>query len=217
MLNLIYKDLKLGINPFFYFLPVLFGALMLIPGWLYFFVFLYFCFVTTPNMFANFKVQNDMMFSVMMPVRKKDIVLSRMITITILELLHIAFAAIFALINKNIYDQNMFFFLKPNIAFFALGFVLYGLFNLVLFPIFFKSGYKYGVATILGIVIAIIFAAGIELLAFYNQNFNQFMSGISPNSSTEHILLLIISIIFFAFLNWVAYKLSLNSFKMVDV
>ena len=50
MYNLLMKELKLGVSPFFYILPLLTGALMLIPGWLYFIVLLYFCWITVPNM-----------------------------------------------------------------------------------------------------------------------------------------------------------------------
>ena len=38
MYNLVMKDLKLGVNPWFFVLPFLTGALMLIPGWIYFIV-----------------------------------------------------------------------------------------------------------------------------------------------------------------------------------
>lgn len=55
MYNLVMKDLKLGLNPMFFVLPVLTGALMLVPGWLYFIVILYFCWITIPIMFAGYK------------------------------------------------------------------------------------------------------------------------------------------------------------------
>ena len=34
MYNLVMKDFKLGINPWFLAMPFLLGALMLIPGWI---------------------------------------------------------------------------------------------------------------------------------------------------------------------------------------
>lgn len=55
MFNLVMKDLKLGVHPMFFMLPLLTGALMLIPGWLYFVVILYFCCLTVPNIFGGFK------------------------------------------------------------------------------------------------------------------------------------------------------------------
>lgn len=42
MYNLVMKDLKLGVNPWFIVLPFTMGALMLIPGWIYFLAPLYF-------------------------------------------------------------------------------------------------------------------------------------------------------------------------------
>ncbi|MDQ8735581.1 hypothetical protein [Paenibacillus sp. LHD-38] len=87
MYNLLMKELKLGVSPFFYIMPFLTGALMLIPGWLYFLVLLYFCFITIPNMFAGYKTQNDLIFTTMLPVTKKDIVKAMVSVIVILELM----------------------------------------------------------------------------------------------------------------------------------
>ncbi|WP_347835830.1 hypothetical protein [Gracilibacillus sp. JCM 18860] len=42
MYNLVMKDFKLGINPWFLAMPFLLGALMLIPGWIYLLVPQYF-------------------------------------------------------------------------------------------------------------------------------------------------------------------------------
>ena len=53
MFNLIRKDLTLGVHPMFFVMPVLTGALMFVPGWLYFMVPLYFCWITVPNMFSG--------------------------------------------------------------------------------------------------------------------------------------------------------------------
>jgi hypothetical protein len=110
MYNLLLKELKLGVNPFFYVMPFLTGALMLVPGWLYFVVFLYFCFLTIPNMFAGYKTQNDLLFSIMMPVSKKDIVKAKVAVIVILELLHIITAVIYGVFHTRLYPD----FIQPK-------------------------------------------------------------------------------------------------------
>ena len=74
MYNLLLKEVRLGANPFFFLLPLITGALMMVPGWLYFIVPLYFCMITSPNIFGGYKSQNDLMFTSMLPVNKKNVV-----------------------------------------------------------------------------------------------------------------------------------------------
>src|SRR5690606_13864291 len=112
--------LKLGVSPLYYVLPFLLGALMLIPGWLYFLVVLYFCFITIPNMFAGYKSQNDVMFTSMLPVMKKDMVKAKTSIIVILELLHITVAAIYGMITVRLYPDLSYYFFAPSMGFWGL-------------------------------------------------------------------------------------------------
>ncbi|WP_338131292.1 ABC-2 transporter permease [Cohnella rhizosphaerae] len=116
--NLLIKDFKLGVNPWYLAMPVLTGALMLVPGWIYFLVLLYFCWITIPNMFAGFRAQNDLLFTSMMPVAKKDMVKARMLVIVCLELLHIAFAVIFGVIHRFFVSRFHLLLLRADDRFF---------------------------------------------------------------------------------------------------
>jgi len=211
MRNLLNKELKLTINPFFYILPLIMGLLMLIPGWLYFLVFMYFCFITVPNTLAACKAQNDLSFSILMPVQRNDIVGARVLSFTILELLHIAFGAVFAVINIKLYGEAV-FFMTPNVAFFGLGFIMLGLFNLFLFPIFFRSAYKYGVAVTVSTIAAFLFAAGAELLVLFNRELNVFMRYYKG----DHWLVLIAGILIFAIMTYISYRISIIRFRKVE-
>lgn len=217
MKNLLCKDFKLGISPFFYFLPVLTGALMLIPGWLYFIVLMYFCFITVPNMFATYKVQNDLMLSIMMPVTKKDIVKSRMLSVISLELLHIMIAVFFAIINNNLYDSAKFIFLEPNIAFFGLIFIMFALFNIIFFPMFYKTAYKYGAPVIVSNAAIIIFASVVELLALFNPSINMYLRGSYASSVYLQVGILGGGVLIFIISAIIAYKISVKRFCKVDI
>lgn len=215
MKSLLYKDLRLAIHPFYYILPVLTGALMLIPGWLYFIVLMYFGFISLPNMFASFKTQNDLTFSMMMPVRKKDIVKSRFISVLTLELLHIVIAIVYAVINKQIYNNFRYFFLEPNVAFFGLVFIMFGLLNIVFFPMFYKTSYNYGVPVIVANAVIIVFATAVELIALFNTGIKGYLR------SAEHITvqfgILGGGIVFFVLFTIIAYRISIIRFEKVDI
>ncbi len=180
MLNLLYKDLRLAINPLFFILPLFTGALMLIPGWLYFIVLLYFCFIMLPNVLGGFKAQNDLMFSIMLPVRKKDIVAARILSFMTYELIYVIIAVVFAAINLRLYNDWPMFFLRPNIAFFGLIFIMFGLVNITLFPIYFKTAYNYGWAAIMANIMGVCFAVGMEILALKVEKFYLFLARVRP-------------------------------------
>ncbi|MDO9120569.1 MAG: ABC-2 transporter permease, partial [Anaerolineaceae bacterium] len=93
MNNLLNKELRLVIHPLYY-LTALFGALILIPNWVYFVALMYVLFIAFPNIFMNAKAQNDTGFSVLMPVRKRDVVKARVISMSILEILQVLVAAL---------------------------------------------------------------------------------------------------------------------------
>ncbi len=167
MRNLLAKELKLSIHPFFYVVPFLTGSLFLIPKWIFFVALMYFFFISVPNICSTYNAQNDMGFTIMMPVRKKDIVRSRIAAFAVLELLHLATGGLFAWLNHIIYHQPN-FAMNTNMAFFGAAFIMFGIFNLTFFPIYFKTGWKFGMATIAGTVVTVVFATAVEfsLVAF---------------------------------------------------
>ena len=70
--RLLYKDLRLSIHPFFFILPVLTGALLLIPHWPYFIALMYFFWISVPNIYSTYNSQNDRTFCMLMPIKKND-------------------------------------------------------------------------------------------------------------------------------------------------
>lgn len=214
MKALLYKDLKLGVSPVFYVLPLLTGALMLIPGWVYFIVMMYFCFITAPNMLGNFRSSNDLQMSILMPVKKKDLVKARVLTIVILEVLHILIGIIYALINFRLYKDWYFIFLRPNVAYFGFVLLILGVFNLVLLPIYYRSGYKYGFPVLLGNGICLLLATGIELLNVFQPKVRAWMDGAYSNVQFG---VLLGGIVLFAIMTIIAYYRAKTNFEQVDV
>ncbi|MAT45086.1 MAG: hypothetical protein CL609_22365 [Anaerolineaceae bacterium] len=217
MLNLLYKEFKVSIHPLFFLVAVLASALMLIPGWLYFIVLLYFAFISIPNIFAAYKTQNDLMFSLLLPVRRQEIVQARMNAIILLELAHILLTLIFTIIHHLLYNLPMYIFVEPNMAFFGLVFLMFGLMNFSFFPLYFKSAHKYGLAAVAINAVGVLFAAAVELLVLFNKTAHEIIHNTSGNYTQIHWFILAGGILMFVVLNWFAYKLSLKEFEKVDV
>ncbi|BBI33375.1 ABC-2 transporter permease [Cohnella abietis] len=217
MYNLLLKELKLGVSPFFYVLPFLTGALMLIPGWLYFIVFLYFFSITVPNMFGGYKTQNDLIFSIMMPVTRKDIIKARVAVIVILELLHIVTAVIYGMISTLLYPNLKYLFFGPTIGFWGLCFVMVAIFNIIFISMYYKTAYKYGAPTIAAITGAMLFAGGAEWMGISNSFVFELFKGTGADNMVSQISILIAGIAIFAAFTITAYHIAIKRFKNVEI
>lgn len=217
MYNLVMKDVRLAVPPFFFLLPVLIGALMLIPGWVYFIVLLYFCWITVPNLFNQFKAQNDLMFTSVMPVSKRDVVKARVAVIVGLELLHIVFAAIFGSISLYLYPDVTYYFFPPNMGFWGLNLVMLAVFNLIFIPMFYKTAYKFGWALFAAVMAAMVFAGASQWLGIQHPVMNEVFYGTDTQQVTQQALILITGIAVFAALSLFAYRLGVKRFLQVEI
>lgn len=214
MKNLLYKELMLVVHPLFYLVPLT-GVLLLIPQWPYFVAMMYFFFMTIPNVFQTARTANDIGFTVMLPVRKRDVVKARFYTVVFLELVQIA-AAPFAALNNALYPQGN-FLMDVNFAFFGLTFAMYGLFNLVFLPMFYKTAYKLGVPIIAAICAAVLFAGAAETAALILPGAAAVLDGISPEALARQLPVLAAGMAVFVLLSWLAYRASVRRFERVDL
>lgn len=212
MNNLLRKELTLSIDKLYLVFPVIFGALFLIPKWPFFLALMYFFFIAVPNISSAYNVQKDIEFSMILPVRKQDVVKARIYAFSILELMHIAAGAVFAVVHNLLYGSEN-FLLNLNPAFFGIALSMYGLFNLVFFPIYFKSAYRIGVPVILANIAAIVYIAGVELFALASPR----VGGFFQYSVVAQVVTLAGGALLFVLLNTLSCKLAITRFENVDV
>ncbi len=217
MYNLVMKDLKLGVHPAFFVMPFLTGALMLIPGWIYFIVPLYFCWITVPNMFGQYKAQNDLMFTSMMPVSKLDMVKARVAVLAGLEILHIGLAMIFGLFTNRLYPNLEYFFFPPHMGFWGLCFVMLAIFNLVLISMYYKTAYKYGGATVASITGAMLFAVTAQWLGIRSPLLSDIFYGDGIHNMGLQASILVGGIVIFIAFTYIAYRIAARRFLRVEV
>jgi len=190
---------------------------MLVPGWLYFVVFLYFCSITIPNMFAGYKTQNDLIFSIMMSVTKNDIVKAKIAVIVVLGLLHLATAVLYGLLHTQLYPNFIYFFYGPTMGFWGLCFVMLAVFNLIFIPLYYKTAYKYGVPTIAAITGAVLFAGGAEWLGIQNASVFDLFKGAGRDNTAIHLSILISGMVIFTVSTIMAYHIANKQFKKVEI
>jgi hypothetical protein len=211
MKNLIYKELFLSIHKFFYILPILLAGLVMIPRWIYLFAFMYFFWLSVPQIFAGYLSQRDYEFTTVLPVKKSDIAKSKGLAIMLIELYHMFFIALVGIVHNLVYGSfNVFIEIGP--AFFGYAFVMFAIFNIIFLPLYFRTAYHYGKPLIYASVVATIFGVGLELLALLSSNASKIIN--NPDSLYQ-LGMLFAGFIIFIFVNWFVLNRSARNYESI--
>ena len=164
--DLIYKELRLNWHPgqwLFLFL----ACLLLIPEWLYYIAFLY-IFIMLMVVVQSDKANGDLIFTALLPVRKKDVVTARTWTIVGWQLVYMAVAAVCAVIRLRFYPMNNSSCMNTNLAFFGSVFVMFGIFNAIFIAGTYKRPYRMLWPLLGGAIIAMVVVAILDTLPIVN-------------------------------------------------
>ena len=174
-------------------------------------VFMYIFWISVPNIFAQYITQEDYSFNLMLPVTKKQIASSKILALICLELLQIAFVVIFGIIHNQIYGQfNFFLDISPSL--FGYAFLVYGIFNVVFFPLYFKTAYFYGKPSIIAIAITSVIAIGIEMVVILVPKSNPILD---PQDLQTQLIYLFVGIIAFIICNLIAMSKSTKNYENI--
>ncbi len=226
MKALIYKELKLAMHPICYVFIVLFPFMILIPSYPLGIGFIY-VLTCYPILFlgANKGQQsNDLLYSTLLPVRKKDIVMARILTVIFMQIAFIlvmtALYPVARIINNAIAQSAK----KPSeytipglgldsyVLLLAIALIGYAIADIIFFPIYYKHGKSIVMSTlftILGFVVYIgIFTIGLPFIPGLDI-LNNLHLGI------QFVILIAAILISFA-LHIIVYKVSAKRLEKVD-
>ena len=139
-----------------------FAAMTLLPGY----PILCGAFFVTLGIFQSFqsaREANDIVYSALLPIAKRDVVKGKFQFVMLIELCAFAIMAILtalrmtALVNAPAYRQNA--LMNANPFFLGMALLIFGLFNLIFLGGFFRTGYNIGKPFILHIVVTFIVIA----------------------------------------------------------
>ncbi|MCI5900922.1 MAG: ABC-2 transporter permease [Blautia sp.] len=158
MKSILKKELTLSASILSY-LFILFGFMFFIPGY----PILCGVFFVTLGIFQSFqnaREANDIVFSALLPVAKKDVVKGKYLFSCFIELCSILLMVIAALIRMTVLEDVVVYRNNAmmNANFFALGIALFlfGLFNLIFIGGFFKTAYKFGKPFVTHIIVTFV-------------------------------------------------------------
>ena len=219
MKALLYKELKLAMHPICYVFIALFPFMILIPSYPIAIGFLY-VLTCYPILFlgANKGQQsNDLLYSTLLPIRKKDIVKARIMTVLLMHVVFIALtSALYPLavfINNSINDAVVpGLGLHSYVLVLAIVIIGYAIADLIFFPIYYKNGKSIVMSTlmmILGFVLYLgIFTIGLPFIPG--------LEWINELPLYVQFIILGVSLIIYIALHLVVYKVSYKRLEKVD-
>lgn len=216
MLKLFKKELRLNMPKPLYLFALL-GAMVLIPNYPYIVgigysimhIMLYFQFVNE---------NRSQEFSAMLPIKRADIVSSTTLVMVMCQMLNLAVAAACAypsmLINLN---SGNYVGLDCNLTFFGVALICLAMFNLVVIPRYFKTGYKYGLTLVLGLITFVLTYSVFEALVQAIPALTNSLDGYDGSYLWARLTVFAMGVIIYPLFTCIANKIATKKFEKVNL
>lgn len=217
MINLIRKEFKLSANILSY-LFISFGLMTFLPRYPIL-VGVFFTCLGIFQSFQSYRESNDIAYSILLPVSKKDIVKAKFIFVCTIELLTFLLMLVITIFRMTLlkdidtYVNNP--LLTANLIFLGYVLIIFGLFNILFVRGFFKTGYYFGKPfvsfcivgfVVIGLAETLIHIAGLEILnSFGFENLEIQLLG------------LFVGILLYSLFTYIGYKKSVKTFEKIDL
>ena len=213
MSELLYKELRLAAHPSLYVFMCM-GALLLIPAYPYGVVFFFGCL----GLFQSFmfdRETRDVFYTALLPRPKRDVVKGKLLLAVFAQLVQLALSLPFALLRTLYLPQGNPVGMEPNAAWYGLGLMVYGVFNLVFFAQFYKTAYKAGVSFLIALIPVTLGVIAIESSVHFPSM--GWLDGTDGASLARQLPILLAGIAVYAAANALAYRIGARRFERVDL
>lgn len=217
MKKILYKEWKLVVMPVVY-VFMSFALMLLIPNYPYSVVAFYTClgiFLSVQTAREN----KDVLYMIMLPISKRDIVKARYSLIISIETIQILLSIPVAIIKaKGGLGENQ-AGMEANIAFFGACFLIYAVFNMFFLGGYFKNVYNVGTSFIKASIAVFFVIICIEASVHITKAVNGscFWDSIRPEDLMRQIPLLLAGIVIAALLTAVRYRIDTAHFEKQDI
>ncbi|MDY6392696.1 MAG: ABC-2 transporter permease [Bacilli bacterium] len=223
MAALLYKEFRLSMHPICYVFVAVFPFMILIPSYPIAISFIYIL-AAYPILFlgANKGQQsNDLLYSTLLPVRKKDIVLARIFTVLLMQLASMAIMSALvplALLIRNSATGST----DPGlgidgfVSVLAIALFGYAIADLIFFPIYYKHGKSIVMSTLLMILGFIVYLALFTIIIPYLPGCQGYVDLLCHSGLGVQFAFLGGAIVLSAFAHFAVYKISAKRLEKVD-
>lgn len=213
--KLLKKELMLSLHPT---TPIFLclSLMLIIPNYPYYIVFFY----TALAVFficVTGRENHDVFFTMLLPVRKKDIVKSRFTLVVLLEILQMFLAVPFAFIRQNMPVSPNEASIEANIALFGIGFIMYGFFNIAFFGGYYKNVQKVGKSFVVAVIIMACIMVVTEVLVHGVPYFRDCIDTYDNVYVADKLVILGVGICVYIVLTIVSYIRAVKMFEMQDI
>lgn len=217
MVNILRKEMKLSASPLSY-LFILFGLMFFLPGY----PILCGAFFVTLGIFHSFqnaREANDIVFSALLPIRKKDVVKGKYLFVCFIEACSLILMIVSTLIRMTVFSDTAPYRANAlmNANLFAVGgaFLIFGLFNLIFSGGFFKTAYKLGKPFVTYIIIAFLTIGVLE--ALHHVPGLEAVNSFGFDRFGFQLLLLLAGFAAFLVLTLLSYRSACRNFEKIDL
>ena len=168
MSPIIKKETRLAASVLSY-LFIAFSFMTLLPGY----PILCGAFFVTLGIFQSYQslaANNDIVFSALLPIAKRDVVKGKYIFAVLIELCSFAITAVLTLLRMTLLKDSQVYItnalMTANLFSLGAALVIFGLFNWVFIGGFFKTAYRFGKPFVVYIIIVFVFITLCEALHY---------------------------------------------------
>lgn len=217
MRNILLKEVKLSASLLsFLFIP--FGLMFLLPGY----PILCGVFFVTLGIFQSFqnaREANDMVFSALLPISKRDVVKGKYLFTCTIELCSGLLMTLAVALRMTVFSDAAVYrsnaLMNGNLFALGMAFVGFGLFNLIFVGGFFKTAYKFG-RPFVGYIIAVFLTIGIAEAIHYIPGFG-FLNAFGMEYFAVQLLLMGLGVVFYLAVTLLSYQKACKRFEKIDL
>lgn len=215
MSKLIKKEFLLSMHPITP-LMLLLSAMVMIPNYPYTVMFFY---MTLSIFFTCMlgRENQDVIYTMTLPVAKKDIVKARISFVVILEMLQMFLMVPFSILRQNVNPMGNEAGMDANMALIAEGFLLFGIFNLMFFHSYYKNVDKVGVsfvkATVVFFVLVAVDAVATHVVPFVRD----YLDTPDPEYLMYKLIALAVGVVVYLVMTIWVCRTSIKNFEKQDL
>lgn len=216
MKKLLYKEMKLSANPLSYWF-IAFSAMTMIPRYPILVGSFFIClgiFYT----YQQVREYDDITYTVMLPVKKRDVVTAKYLFVLAIELLAFIASALLTLVRMTVlgnaapYVTNQ--LMNANAAYLGYVLAIFAAFNGFFLAGFFKTTYKIGRPFITFCIVSFVIVVLGEVLHHIPglENLND-----SAKLSLPQLAVFALGAVLFLLCTWLSYKQAVRNFEAIDL
>lgn len=215
MKALLMKEIRLAMHPT---APLFLGlsAMLLIPNYPYGVVFFYTALAVFFTCLSG-RENQDVMFTMLLPVAKRDVVRARMALVILLEGAQLLAAIPFAMLRSAMIAAPNMAGMDANTVLFGFALMELALFNLVFFPAYYRDVRKVGAAFIKGSTAVFGFILLEEAAVHTAPWVRDVLDTPDPQHLPQKLTVLAVGAAMFAVLTLLARALSIRRFERMDL